>query len=229
MSLGTNIKSNMLKKDTLKNILKTFQQFPDYNFLWKFESDESELPLKLSKNVMVKKFLPQNDILAHENIKAFITHGGLLSTQESFWYGKPMIGLPIFCDQHRTVTKSVALGAAVKLDILKLDVESFKKGINTILNDTKYTKNTERISKLFRDKPQKPIDTAVWWIEFVIRNPKTDHLKSPTLKLGGFASKSYDIFLCIILSIHLFAFIAFKILRAIYCRIKSIDSKKKNN
>lgn len=98
MSLGTNIKSNMLDKDILISILNTFEQLPQYNFLWKFESNQ--LPIAQPKNVKIAKFLPQNDILAESNIKAFITHSGLLSTQESLWYGKPMVGIPFFSDQN---------------------------------------------------------------------------------------------------------------------------------
>jgi glucuronosyltransferase len=98
MSLGTNIRSDMLGKETLISIIQTFKEIPDYNFLWKFESDE--LPMKLSSNVKVLKFLPQNSILAHPHVKAFISHGGLMSTQEALWYGKPIVGIPFFADQH---------------------------------------------------------------------------------------------------------------------------------
>lgn len=37
--------------------------------------------------------------IAHRNTKLFITHAGLLSTQESVWHGVPMLGIPIFADQ----------------------------------------------------------------------------------------------------------------------------------
>lgn len=74
MSLGTNMKSSMLEEKVLIEILRAFEQIPAYNFLWKFETDV--LPIALPKNVKTSAFLPQNDILAHKNIKAFITHGG---------------------------------------------------------------------------------------------------------------------------------------------------------
>ena len=43
--------------------------------LWKWDEDNiADLP----KNVMIKKWVPQQDILAHPNLKLFVTHGGLL-------------------------------------------------------------------------------------------------------------------------------------------------------
>lgn len=98
-SLGTNIRSDQLPPKIQQDIIKAFEQLPDYHFLWKFESDT--LPKHPAKNVLIQKWLPQNDLLGHPKVKVFITHGGMLSTQEASWYGVPVIGIPFIVDQHR--------------------------------------------------------------------------------------------------------------------------------
>lgn len=40
-----------------------------------------------------------------------------------------------------------------------------------------------------------PLDRAVWWIEWILRNPDPTYLRSPTLDLGFFRSNIYDIIL----------------------------------
>lgn len=227
MSLGTNILSSTLGEEILTTILKTFESLPDYNFIWKFEAEPHELPVVLGKNVMISKFLPQNDLLAQENLKAFITHAGGLSTQESLWYGKPMVCIPFIADQYRTTDKSVRMGVAVKMEIATLKVDNFRSSILKVLEDLTYTENAKKISKIFQDKPMKPLDTAVYWIEFVMRNPDAPFFQSPTLKLGFLASNSLDVYLFIIISIHLIAFTVIKLWRKIF-RSKSNRKIKVN-
>lgn len=97
-SLGTNVRSEFMTLDKKKAFIAAFAKFPDFHFVWKYESD---LDLQLPKNVMIQPWVKQNDILAHPKTKAFISHCGLLSTQEAAWYGVPAIGIPFFADQYR--------------------------------------------------------------------------------------------------------------------------------
>lgn len=97
-SLGTNVRSDSLGPERIKLILRALGRLDRYTFLWKFETTE-KLPIELPKNVKIQAWMPQNDILAHPNTKLFISHCGLLSTQEALWYGVPVLGFPVFADQ----------------------------------------------------------------------------------------------------------------------------------
>lgn len=66
--------------------------------LWKYEDESLE---NLPPNVMIRKWLPQNDILAHKNIVLFITHGGVFGKQEGLYHGVPMLMIPFYGDQVR--------------------------------------------------------------------------------------------------------------------------------
>jgi glucuronosyltransferase len=40
-------------------------------------------------------------ITGHEKARLFISHGGLLGTQETIYHGVPILGLPLGRDQRR--------------------------------------------------------------------------------------------------------------------------------
>jgi len=55
---------------------------------------------------MIRKWLPQSDILAHKNVVLFITHGGLFGTQEGLYRGVPMLFIPLYGDQVNKKNKN---------------------------------------------------------------------------------------------------------------------------
>lgn len=116
-SLGTNMKSEFMDKARIQSFMEAFSQLPDYNFIWKYESD---LDITLPPNVKILGWVRQNDILAHPKTKAFISHCGLLGTQEAAWYGVTVIGLPFFGDQHRVI----CFNFKTKLHLFHLFIES---------------------------------------------------------------------------------------------------------
>lgn len=97
-SLGTIVKSSFMDETRKHAFIEAFRQLPNYNFIWKYESD---LNISLPKNVKIVSWVRQNDILANPKTKAFISHCGLLGTHEAVWYGIPVIGIPFFSDQYR--------------------------------------------------------------------------------------------------------------------------------
>ncbi|XP_059613681.1 UDP-glycosyltransferase UGT5-like [Phlebotomus argentipes] len=190
-SLGTNVKSEMLGDARQIEILEAFRALPQYTFIWKFEADS--LPVEVPSNVVIKKFVPQNDLLAHPNMKLFISHCGLLSTQESVWYGVPILGLPVFGDNWLIMKLSIKTGVAEQGDLRNIERNAFKKLIEKMINDPKYNENAKIRSKIFRDQKETPLERAIWWIEYVLRHPNMTHMRSQSMDYNIAQRQSWDV------------------------------------
>jgi glucuronosyltransferase len=71
-------------------------------------------------------------------LKVFITHGGLLSIQESVYHGVPVIGIPIIGDQRMNVNAAVSAGYGYFLDLQLLEYDKLiLEAINTVITDSK--------------------------------------------------------------------------------------------
>ncbi|XP_055904974.1 UDP-glycosyltransferase UGT5-like [Eupeodes corollae] len=179
-SMGSNLKSSLIPVEKRDAILRTFKSLKQ-KVMWKFE--ETNLPGK-SDNVYINDWFPQEDILSHPNVKLFITHGGLLSTTESIFYGKPFVGIPMFGDQFLNMARAEAIGYGVTVDYNELTEELFSAAINKVIKDSKYEKLAKSMSERFRDQPMKPLDLAVYWVEYVARHKGAPHLHSAGQDLG---------------------------------------------
>ena len=84
---------------------------------------------------MTGKWLPQNDILAHPNVKLFISHCGLGSIVESKYHGVPILCLPMFADQMMNTDASVEEGWAVKMELKTLKEVEFLRTINELIHN----------------------------------------------------------------------------------------------
>ncbi|XP_065367855.1 UDP-glycosyltransferase UGT5-like [Calliphora vicina] len=187
-SMGSNIKSKDFPVETLQIFNKVFAQLP-YKILWKFENPKLE---GKPSNVLISSWFPQGDILAHPKVKLFISHGGLLSTFESVYHGKPILGLPAYFDQQMNVNRAKQQGFALALDFRAFNTEQLKTTILEMLNNPQYIQRAKEISLRYHDQPIKPIDLAVYWTEYVLRHNGALHLQSQAQKMGYFKKHGVD-------------------------------------
>ncbi|XP_055379342.1 UDP-glycosyltransferase UGT5-like [Condylostylus longicornis] len=200
-SLGTNLKSSDIPQEKLKAILNVFKKLKQ-RVLWKWEDEY--LP-NCPDNVMIKKWIPQSDVLAHPHVNYFITHGGLLSIQEAVYRNVPILGIPIFGDQHINMKRATELGFGFKLDYHNLTEESFSWAINELITNPQYSTKMREISKIFRDRPVGAMHTAIYWIDYVIRHKGGEYLKPAAVDIPWYSLYLIDIILfigfCIFLSV----------------------------
>lgn len=78
---------------------------------------------------------------------------------------------------------------ALELDIRTIDKKTLQATISELLNNKKYTDAARLRSKNFQDQKEKPIERALWWVDYVARNPDVSFLKSPKLARMNYITK----------------------------------------
>ncbi|XP_016949775.1 UDP-glucosyltransferase 2-like [Drosophila biarmipes] len=172
-SMGQDIMVKFLPENLQQTLVKSFAKL-EQRIVWKNEF--FSMP-NVSENIYVIEKAPQRHILAHPKMKLFITNGGLLSVMEAVDSGVPMLGLPIFFDQFGNLRWGQSAGMAEVLDINKLREENLTNTIRELIDNPKYTMRAKKMSDIFKDRPMSPLDTAVWWMEYALRNRDISHIR----------------------------------------------------
>ena len=74
-------------------------------------------------------------VTAHPNVCLFITHAGILSTQEAIYHGIPVVGIPFIGDQFSNIFKLSTRGAGVELVYHTLSKQSILNAVQTVLGN----------------------------------------------------------------------------------------------
>uniref|UniRef100_A0A8B9PHW2 UDP-glucuronosyltransferase n=1 Tax=Apteryx owenii TaxID=8824 RepID=A0A8B9PHW2_APTOW len=176
--------------DEKSNIIAgALSQLPQ-KVLWRYKGRKPET---LGSNTRIYDWIPQNDLLGHPLTKAFITHGGTNGIYEAIYHGVPLVGIPMFADQHDNIAHMRAKGAAVELDFGTLKTQDLVDAVNTVINNSTYKENALRLSRIHHDQPMKPLDRAVFWIEFVMRHKGAKHLRPASHHLTWYQYHCLDV------------------------------------
>ncbi|XP_040013123.1 UDP-glucuronosyltransferase 2A3-like isoform X2 [Xiphias gladius] len=203
MSLGTLI--GELPHDLADEIAAAFAKLPQ-KVIWRYKGDR---PATLGNNTLLVDWLPQNDLLGHPKTKLFVSHGGTNGIYESIYHGVPIVGIPFVFDQADNLSRVRAKGAAMVVDLSELDSKVFQTVIQEVLHEPSYRMNMQRLSRLHRDQPMKPLDRALFWIEFVMRHKGAAHLRTESYRLPWYSYHSVDVvlFLLTVALLILFIFV----------------------
>jgi MGT family glycosyltransferase len=107
--------------------------------------------LTLADNMWGAELLPQPAVLAHVDL--VITHGGNNTVTEAFHFGKPMIVLPLFWDQHDNAARVHEAGFGVRLDTYRFEEEELLRALERLLGDGALRARMARVGERLRASP----------------------------------------------------------------------------
>jgi UDP:flavonoid glycosyltransferase YjiC (YdhE family) len=74
-------------------------------------------------------------VTAHPNIHLFMSHAGMLSSQEAIYHGVPIVGIPFIADQFVNIVKLATRGLGVELVYDTLSKQTILDAVHTVLGN----------------------------------------------------------------------------------------------
>lgn len=173
-SLGAIQEAEQLSIHILQTLADSFRELP-FTVLWKIGNTTM---FNKPDNVIAQDWFPQQQILAHPNVKAFITHGGSCSLQEAIFYEVPIIGFPNVKSRKVFIRQVTKHGAGEILDPSYMDKENVKSVITTVATKDEYKLAITKLRQKLFDPLVSGPDEAIWWTEYLLRHGTARHLRS---------------------------------------------------
>lgn len=220
VSFGSSL--GALPKELFKKFLNAFEKFPGYEIIWKYSirNQATDVP-KMSKNIHMFSWLPQNDCLGHIKTKLFITHCGNNGQYESLYHNVPMIGFPLLHDQHNNANRITKRGLGLTLDIHTFQSSDLVEAMNNALHNESILANVQKVSSIMKNRPH-PKYEAAHWIEHVMKFGG-EHLRGASIHLPWYKLLMFDILIFLLLVISISFAITVMIIRkciAVCCQMK---------
>ncbi|XP_008400804.1 UDP-glucuronosyltransferase 2C1 [Poecilia reticulata] len=194
--------------------------------IWRYRG---KTPATLSPNTKILHWIPQNDLLGHQLTRAFVTHGGTNGLYEALFHGVPVVGIPLFGDQPDNLARLSRRGAAVVLHFNHMTVDELVQALHAVINEPSFRSNMQQLSSLQHQQPVAPLNTAAFWLEFVLRHGGAKHLRLASHDLYWFQYYSLDTGVTILFIIAVGSALCWVGLRCVLRHCKGRARREKND
>ncbi|ENN80611.1 hypothetical protein HUJ04_011135 [Dendroctonus ponderosae] len=160
-------------------------------------------------NNMLTKWAPQFDSLCHSNTVLLISHCGLLGITEAIHGGVPMLVMPQFGDQPLNAEALKSNGAGVILKLRYATEDSISEAISKAMS-TKTKTKAKDLSERFRDRLVSPLETSIFWIEYIAKHKGGQSLQSASIAMPFYQYFLLDVIAFTMLALFVFLFIIYE-------------------
>ncbi|XP_066585236.1 UDP-glucosyltransferase 2-like [Prorops nasuta] len=203
-SLGSNLQTSQLPVGPLTALCRALSSLRQ-RVLWKHNGDMGIHPV----NIKFVKWVPQQAVLAHPKILAYIMQGGLQSLQEAVHHSVPVVAIPFFGDQHFNARKILNAGIGLTLDVDTMTERLIVETLQEVVKNRTYRDNIRAMSAISKDELVKPMDKAVWHVEHVLKFPNSKHLRYHGRDMSYFSY--YSTFLMILIYFASIVYISYNL------------------
>ncbi len=187
--------------------------------------NDNDVPDNIPSNILIKRWLPQNDLLGHPNVKLFVTHGGQNGQLEALYHGVPIVVMPFGIDQWNNGKRVMHRRYGEMVDPRNFTEDQLYQIMKDVINNPEYTESIQRCSKIFRDLPD-PKETVIRWTNHVLEHGGY-HLKPRGMKVPMWQFFMWDIWAAFLIGAHLLIYVSVVCFRCCgrCCRKRSIKDK----
>ncbi|XP_062067694.1 UDP-glucuronosyltransferase 3A2 [Lepus europaeus] len=180
--------------EVLQEMNSAFAQLSQ-GVIWKCKHSHWTKGVKLAENVKIMDWLPQNDLLAHPNIRLFVSHGGQNSIMEAIQHGVPMVGIPLFGDQPENIVRVEAKKLGVSIQLHNLKAETLALTMKKVIEDKRYKAAAMSASVVRCSHPLTPSQRLVGWVNHILQSRGAAHLKPYAFQQSWHEQYLLDVFL----------------------------------
>ena len=210
----------------LRRFLGAFSRHPNLLFIWRLidkyvaDLEEESIP----SNVIIRRWIPQVDLLAHAKMRLFITHGGNNGQWEAVSRGVPMVCMPVFAEQFHNCFRTQLKGFSFTVDMYDFSEDELYNAIWTVTNDRSYSVATRRMANLLKTRPD-AAGVVVDWLEHVVEFGGS-HLRSSAMDMPLYQFLMIDV---IVTLVFIVISMSTLMITVCYCICSKCIAKRRNH
>ncbi|CAN2391415.1 Glycosyltransferase family 28 C-terminal domain [Pristimantis euphronides] len=226
VTLGSMISSFPLV-DFLKEMNDGFAKLTQ-KIIWRYDKSSWPKEVNVAPNVRLMDWLSQNDLLGHPKARLLVTHGGMNSLMEAVYHGVPVLGIPLFGEQHENMVRIVAKNMGTLILPNEMKAEYFTDTMQEILHNSRYKTSAMKQSVIMRSRPFPPDQHLVRWVEHIIQSGGGGHLKPYSYQQPWYQQCLLDIILFISACLSVIIYLIVKVIRVLIHFTCSNRKQKQN-
>uniref|UniRef100_A0A8R1HMR1 UDP-glucuronosyltransferase n=1 Tax=Caenorhabditis japonica TaxID=281687 RepID=A0A8R1HMR1_CAEJA len=219
LSTGFTVQWNRAPSHIRRAYLDTFKSLPNLLFIWQYDADQlADLP----SNVIVKPWLPLQDLLGHPQCRCHVSHGGLNSVIESVYHGVPVVGVPLTSRGYDNLLRITARDSGVLIEKDEFGADTLTAAIKEVVGNEKYKNEMLIFQDMVIDVPYTELYHAAFWVEFIERHQEVPHARSGADRLNFLQYFLVDVIAFFLFVIYCASAVIYYSVRIVFRAVRSL-------